>query len=44
MSAAVAEGDLLGEALVPTPTSAVTHLASKKSKKGTEDDEEDWNW
>ena len=44
MSAAAAEGDLLGEALVPTPTSAVTHLASKKSKKGTEDDEEDWNW
>jgi len=44
MSAAAAEGDQLGRALVPTPASAATSVAGKKSKKAGEDDEEDWNW
>ena len=44
MSAAAAEGDWLGRALVPTPVSAATSVMSKKGKKATEDVEEDWNW
>ena len=44
MSAAGAESDQLGQALVPTPTSAASHMASKKSKKAAEDDDENWNW
>ena len=44
MSAAAVEGDWLGRTLVPTPVSAATSVMSKKGKKATEDEEEDWNW
>lgn len=45
MSAAPAEGDRLGQALVPSPASAVTSMVSRKSKKTAEDDgDENWNW
>lgn len=44
MSAAAAEGDRLGQALVPTPVSVATPVLSKKSKKAAEDEEDNWNW
>jgi hypothetical protein len=44
MSAAAAEGNRLGQMLVPTPTSATTSMASEKSKKAADGDEDDWNW
>jgi hypothetical protein len=44
MSGLGGESDRLGQALVPTPTSAATYMASRKSKKATEDEDDDWNW